>query len=110
MPVGRPSDVSVSRHFTYKSPKPPAKCQTAVCKLCGGYNAAKSIEQERKHLLEKCPNYEAWEFANHEKLQSKMHDHLVNPINLDRKEKLDDLFAFTMFKTERPFIAFEDSS
>jgi hypothetical protein len=26
----------------------------------------------------------------------------------DRKEKLNDLFAFAMFKTGRPFTAFDD--
>jgi hypothetical protein len=55
MPARRPSDTAVSKHFNYKLPKLLAKCWTAICKLCGGYNAAKSIEQERKHLLDKCP-------------------------------------------------------
>ena len=102
--------MAVARHFTYKPPKPLAKCQTAVCKLCGGYNAAKSIERERKHLLDKCPKYEAWELANNEKLQTKIRDYLMSPIDLERKDKLDDLFAFAMFKTGRPFTAFEDDS
>jgi len=68
MPSGRPADTAVSKHFDYKAPKPPAKCWTAVCKLCGGYNAAKSIERQQKYLLEKCPKYEAWELENRDKL------------------------------------------
>jgi len=110
MPPGRPSNVAVSRHFTYKPLRPLAKCQTAVCKLYRGHNAAKSIKRERKHLLDKYLNFEAWELANNKKLQTKMRTHLISLIDLERKDKLDDLFSFAIFKTGRPFTAFKDDS
>jgi hypothetical protein len=69
---GRPADLSVSKHFTYHPPALPAICWTAVCKLCGKHNGAKSIDQERKHLLTKCSKYEQWQEANNEKIQTKI--------------------------------------
>lgn len=33
---------------------------------------------------------------------------MINPIDPDQQDKLDYMFAFTMFKTGRPFTAFED--
>ena len=61
-------------------------------------------------MLDKCPKYKAWELANKEKIQSRLPNHLINSMDPDRKEKLDDLFAFAMFKTGRPFTAFDDDS
>ena len=35
---------------------------------------------------------------------------MINPIDPDRQDKLDYMFAFAMFKTGRPFTAFEDDA
>jgi hypothetical protein len=110
MPPGRLPDLSVSRHFTYEPPKPPAICQTAVCKLCGEHRQAKSVDRERKHLLNKCPRYKEWEATNSQKLQMKIEKHLIYPVGPDRKTKLDNMFAFAMYKTGQLFTAFEDDS
>ena len=109
MPPGRLPDLSVSRHFDYIPPKPPAKCRIAICKLCGGHNMAQSLDRERKHLQNKCPKYKEWDAAHSERLQTKITQHTAQPISGPRKEKLE-LFAFAMFKTGRPFTAFEDEA
>jgi hypothetical protein len=85
-------------------------CQTAVCKLCGGHKQAKSIDQERKHLQNKCPKYKEWEATNSQKLQPKIQSHLIQLVNQNRKTKLHNMFAFAMYKTGRPFAAFKDDS
>src|SRR5271169_3204302 len=108
MLAGRQPDLSVSRHFDYKPPKPPAKCPIAVCKLCGGHNMAQSIDRERKHLQNKCPMYKEWDAVHNERLQTRITQHTIQLISDTRKEKLDELFAFAIFKTRRPFTAFED--
>ena len=69
---GRPADLSVSKHFTYYPLVGTAICYTAVCKLCGKHNGAKSIDRERKHLLQKCSKYKEWVASNNKKIQTKI--------------------------------------
>jgi hypothetical protein len=81
-----------------------------IRKLCGGHNKAQSIDRERKHLQNNCPKYKEWDAAHNERLQTRITQHTIQPMSNSRKEKLDELFAFAIFKTGRPFTAFEDGA
>jgi hypothetical protein len=107
---GRPADVSVSKHFTYHRLVGKAICWTAVCKLCEKYNAAKSLDQERTHLLTKCPKYEEWQKANNKQIQTRITQYANSQIDLARKARIDQKLAFAMYKTGQAFTAFEDSA